>query len=86
MGAEPCPLYRAALERRPDDPAANLAYGQGLLALKDYKAAVAPLDKATRAMPSNAEAGLALARALRGAGDLKKADSQFERVMPSLDS
>jgi tetratricopeptide (TPR) repeat protein len=80
------PLYRAALERRPDDPAANLAYGQGLLALKDYKSALGPLDKATRAMPSNVEAGLALARALRGAGDLKKADGQFERVMPSLDS
>ncbi len=80
------PLYRAALERRPDDPAANLAYGQGLLALKDYKAALGPLDKAARAMPSNAEAGLALARALRGAQDLKRADGQFERVIPSLDS
>lgn len=80
------PLYRAALERRPDDPAANLAYGQGLLGLKDYKAALGPLVKATRAMPSNAEAGLALARALRGAGDLKQADGQFERVMPFLDS
>ena len=37
-------------------------------------------------MPSNAEAGLALARALRGAGDLKKADGQFERLMPLLDA
>jgi tetratricopeptide (TPR) repeat protein len=80
------PLYRAALERRPDDPAANLAYGQGLLARKDYQAALLPLEKATRAMPSNAEAGLALARALRGAGNLKEADGQFERIMPSLDS
>jgi tetratricopeptide (TPR) repeat protein len=79
------PLYRAALERKPEDPAANLAYGQGLLGLKDYKAALGPLDKATRAMPSNPEAGLALARALRGAGDLKKADGQFERVLPLLD-
>ena len=80
------PLYRAALERRPEDPAANLAYGQGLLALKRYDAALGPLDKATRAMPSNGDAGLALARALRGAGDLKKADGQFERILPSLDN
>jgi len=37
-------------------------------------------------MPSNAEAGLALARALRGAGDLKKADGQLDRVLRLLDS
>jgi tetratricopeptide (TPR) repeat protein len=79
------PLYKAALERRPEDPAANLAYGQGLLALKEYQAALPPLEKATRAMPSNGEAGLALARALRGAGELKKADGQFERLVPLLD-
>ncbi len=79
------PLYRAALERRPEDPAANLAYGQGLLALKQYQAALGPLDKATRAMPSNPVPGLAFARALRGAGDLRQAEVQFERVMPSLD-
>jgi tetratricopeptide (TPR) repeat protein len=79
------PLYRAALERRPDDPAANLAYGQGLLSLKRYQESLGPLDKATRAMPSNADAALALARALRGAGDLKKADGQYERALTSLD-
>jgi tetratricopeptide (TPR) repeat protein len=79
------PLYRAALERRPDDPRANLTYGQGLLAVRDHAAAVAPLEKAARGMPSNAEAGIAYARALRGAGDLKSAEAQFERVMPLID-
>jgi tetratricopeptide (TPR) repeat protein len=33
-------------------------------------------------MPSNGEAGLAFARALKGAGSLKKASKEFERVMP----
>jgi tetratricopeptide (TPR) repeat protein len=78
------PLYRAALERRPDDPQANLTYGQGLLAVEDYKGAVGPLAKAAAALPSQPAAGLAYARALRGTGDLKKADAQFERVMPSI--
>ena len=78
------PLYRAALERRPDDPKANVTYGQGLLAVKEYKAALGPLEKATRGLPSSAEAGIAYARALRGAGDLKRADAQFERVIPLM--
>ena len=79
------PLYKSALERRPDDPRANLVYGQGLLAVRDYAAAVGPLEKATRGLPSSAEAGIAYARALRGAGDLKRAEAQFERVMPLID-
>ncbi len=80
------PLYRAALEQRPDDPRANLTYGQGLLATKDYAAAVEPLAKAASSLPASAEAGVAYARALRGKGDLKKADAQFERVMPLIDA
>lgn len=80
------PLYRAALEQRPDDPQANLTYGQGLLATKDYAAAVEPLAKAASSLPASAEAGVAYARALRGKGDLKKADAQFERVMPLIDA
>jgi predicted Zn-dependent protease len=78
------PLYRAALERRPDDPQANLTYGQGLLALGDYKGAVVHLEKAAGSLPSKPDAVLAYARALRGAGDLKGADAQFERVVPLL--
>jgi tetratricopeptide (TPR) repeat protein len=78
------PLYRAALEHRPDDPQTNLNYGQGLLATEDYKGALGPLEKAASALPSQHAAGLAYARALRGAGDLKRADAQFERVIPLL--
>jgi tetratricopeptide (TPR) repeat protein len=78
------PLYRVALEHRPDDPQANLTYGQALLALENYKAALGPLDRAARALPSHPEAILAYARALRGAGDLKRADAQFERVVALL--
>jgi tetratricopeptide (TPR) repeat protein len=79
------PLYRAALEQRPDDPQVNLSYGQGLLAVKDYGAAVGPLAKAASSLPSSAEAGTAYARALRGKGDLNRADAQLEGVMPLID-
>ena len=79
------PLYKAALERRPDDPRTNLAYGQGLLAVRDYEMAVGPLEKAAQGLPSDAQAGIAYARALRGTGDLKKAEAQFERVTPLID-
>lgn len=79
------PLYKSALEHRPEDPRANLTYGQGLLAVKDYKSALGPLEKAARGLPASAEAGIAYARALRGAGDLKRADAEFERVMPRID-
>jgi tetratricopeptide (TPR) repeat protein len=84
--ARALPLYKAALERRPDDPRTNLTYGQGLLAVKEYASAVAPLEKAARGLPSNADAGLAHARALRGAGDLRRADVEFERVMGLIDA
>jgi tetratricopeptide (TPR) repeat protein len=82
--ARALPLYRAALDRRPDDPRANLAYGQGLLAGGDSKAALEPLEKAARTLPASAEAGLAYARALRAAGHPEKADAAFERIMPAL--
>jgi tetratricopeptide (TPR) repeat protein len=78
------PLYRAALDRRPDDPQANLAYGQGLLAGGDGKAALGPLEKAARLLPANGEAGLAYARALRATGNLEKAEAAFERIMPAV--
>src|SRR5262245_7915676 len=61
------PLYRSAVERRPDDLHANLAYGQGLLAVGEYRGALGPLEKASRGLPESAEAGVAYARALRGA-------------------
>lgn len=79
------PLYRAALARRPDDPRANLTYGQGLLAQGDHRRALAPLSKAAGLLPADPEAGLAHARALRGVGDLKRADKEFERVLALLD-
>ncbi|HSD27882.1 MAG TPA: tetratricopeptide repeat protein [Vicinamibacteria bacterium] len=75
------PLYRSAVERRPDDPRANLMYGQGLLAVEDYRAALGPLEKATRGLPASAEAGVAYARALRGAGDLERAAAAFDRAL-----
>jgi len=80
------PLYRTALERRPDDPQANLTYGQGLLATENYKAALGPLEKAVRLLPSSTEAGLAYARALRAAGNAESADREFDRIMPALES
>ena len=79
------PLYRAAALRRPDDPRANLSYGQGLLATGDPRAALGPLEKAARGLPQSREAGTAFARALRGAGDLGAADQEFERVLQLVD-
>lgn len=79
------PLYRAVLDRRPDDPQANLGYGAGLLARKDYGEALRPLGKAARALPDSAEAGLFYARALRGTGSLKSAAAEFARVFPKYE-
>ena len=76
--------YRSVLKSRPDDAQVNLAYGQGLLARKDYAAALAPLGKAVRGLPSSREAVVAHARAARGAGDLELAEKQFEHAA-SLD-
>jgi predicted Zn-dependent protease len=76
------PMYESLLRERPDDGRVNLTYGLGLLSLKRYEASLGPLEKASRVIPSNGEAGLGFARALKGAGNLKKASKEFERVMP----
>jgi tetratricopeptide (TPR) repeat protein len=80
------PLYRAAVLRRPDDPRANLSYGQGLLATGDARGALGPLEKAARGLPESREAGIAYARALRGALDLAAADREFDRVLRLVDA
>jgi tetratricopeptide (TPR) repeat protein len=74
------PLYAALLRDTPNDPKLNLMYGLGLLSTKAYRAALGPLERARDAMPSNGEAQLAYARALKGSGDLKKAAREFDRV------
>ncbi len=74
--------YRSVLERRPDDPQANLGYGAALLARQEYAAALPPLAKAARALPESGEAGLFHARALRGTSALKAAAGEFARVFP----
>src|SRR5262249_2870097 len=74
------PLYETLLRQQPEDAQLNFTYGSGLLSAKRYQAAVGPLAKARKAMPSGAEAGLAYARALKGAGDLKHAAQQFGQV------
>jgi predicted Zn-dependent protease len=76
------PLYHALLAKRPGDPQLNYAYGSGLLACRRYRDAVPPLERARNAMPGNAEAGLACARAWKGAGDKKKSLREYERVLP----
>jgi tetratricopeptide (TPR) repeat protein len=80
------PLYRELLGNRPDDPQINLTYGMGLLATRQYQAALEPLSKATASLPGNGEAGLAYARALKGANEYKQADKQFDRIIPFFDS
>jgi len=76
------PIYSSVLQERPNDPRVNLTYGLGLLSQKNYKAALVPLEKARIGMPSNGEAGLGYARALKGVGNLRKAAKEFDRVVP----
>jgi len=79
------PVYRELLKTRPGDPRIHLSYGMGLLSMRRYRDALGPLERARRAMPSSGEAGLAYARALKGAGDLKKAAREFDRVLPKYE-
>lgn len=76
------PLYRALLAKKPNDPQLNLTYGLGLLSSRRYEAAVPPLERARNAMPSSEDAGIAYARALKGAGDRKKSLKEYDRVLP----
>jgi tetratricopeptide (TPR) repeat protein len=78
------PLYRSLLRERPNDSRLNLTYGIGMLSTRDYRAALEPLAKARGKMASSGEAGLAYARALRGAKHYEAADREFERVLPLL--
>ena len=79
------PVYKELLKTRPGDPRIHLSYGMGLLSMRHDRDALGPLEKARRAMPSSGEAGLAYARALKGAGDLKKAAREFGRVLPKYE-
>jgi tetratricopeptide (TPR) repeat protein len=63
----------------------NLSYGLGLLAAGRHQAALGPLEKARTAMPSNLQAGLAYARAVKGSGDLKRSVQEYERVLPQFE-
>jgi Tfp pilus assembly protein PilF len=71
------PIYESLLQRDPNNAHWNLTYGGGLLASRRYAAALGPLEKAVRGMPSNGEAGLALALAWKGSGNLKKSAQEF---------
>jgi len=75
------PLYAELVAETPDEPRLNLTYGLGLLAMKKYKAALGPLEKARNAMPSSNEAALGYARALKGNGNMKKAAQEFGRAV-----
>ena len=76
------PLYESLLIHDPDNSRWNLTYGVGLLAARRYQAAIAPLEKARLSKPSSADAGLALARAWKGTGNLKTAAQEFGHVLP----
>lgn len=80
------PVYRSMLEDQPGNPNLNLTYGLGLLSMKNYKSALQPLQKARHSLPASGEAGLGYARALKGAGDLKAASREFERVLPQYEN
>jgi Tfp pilus assembly protein PilF len=79
------PLYRQLLEGDPRNADINLSYGSGLLAIRRYRDALEPLRIATTRMPGNGAAGLAYARALKGANAQKQAAGEFARVLPMYD-
>jgi tetratricopeptide (TPR) repeat protein len=76
------PIYQALLNERPDDFRLNMTYGLGLLSIRRYREALGPLEKARNRQPADGDAGLGFARALKGADDLRRADREFERVLP----
>jgi len=80
------PLYESMLRTKPDDYQLNLTYGLGLLSLKRYNHALTPLEKARNLSTDDGRAGLGLARALKGTGNLKRADREFERILPHYET
>ncbi len=76
------PIYKQVMAARPHDARVALACGLAFLSEHRYQAAVPPLATACRTDPSSREAGLAYARALRGAGNQKSAAKEFGRIAP----
>lgn len=76
------PLYKELLMRDSGNADVNLSYGSGLLAIRRYRDALEPLRVATTKMPGNGAAGLAYARALKGANAKGQAVREFGRVLP----
>ena len=79
------PLYKQLLDGDSRNAEVNLSYGSGLLASRRYRDALEPLRIATTRMPANGAAGLAYARALKGANAQKQAAREFARVLPMYD-
>jgi len=77
------PIYRQVMSAKPNDARVALAYGLSLMSRRNYSGALTPLAKACRAAPSSGETRLAYARALKGAGNLKAAAREFDRVIPT---
>jgi predicted Zn-dependent protease len=80
------PLYESMLRAKPDDYELNLTDGLGLLSLKRYSEAIPALEKARNQSSNDGRAGLGLARALKGTGNLKSADREFERTLAHFES
>jgi tetratricopeptide (TPR) repeat protein len=58
--------YSAAVESSPRDPALRIAYGNVLLAARNYAEAIAQFQEALRLAPGRTDASLGLATAYRG--------------------
>ncbi len=84
--AEAAEALRAALAIRPADPVAQRNLGQVLCALGDAPAAIAPLRRATDLAPATPEPWIALAHALREAGQDGAAEAARRALaIPGLD-
>jgi predicted TPR repeat methyltransferase len=82
---EAAQALRAALARRPDDPVALRNLGQVLTSQGDAAGALAPLRRAVALAPQAAEPWLALAHALREAGEPGAAEAaQRVLALPGL--
>jgi arylsulfatase A-like enzyme/Flp pilus assembly protein TadD len=78
---EAVPLLKRVLAEEPEMPVANMQYGMAQARLKNYAAALPPLEKASKLLPDNGMGRYELGLALFETGDWKGAAPQFEAAV-----
>jgi choline-sulfatase len=78
---EAVPLLKRVLAEEPNMPVANMQYGMAQARLKNFAAAIPPLQKASQLLPDNGVGRYELGLALFETGDWKGAAPQFEAAV-----